>query len=217
MNTEKILKMINNGEIEELKQILKNEIYKKNLCGSDAKKRYAAMKRFFKYNKDEMNPSLKYPYKNLLLTNYNGEKYNSFCDMHCFAFTKEDVGSIEDFSLHSDGTNYFDINAMINLSGGCEKVNIDAVLANAKSQGYKFIKNELDNYKFTYLWNYKDAYYKIGILDQAYSIIQDDEMANVYYQHNKSILFIETGVGLCGILPVNPDNNRQMNGKIIIK
>lgn len=217
MNNEKILKMLNDGEIEELKGMLRNEIYEKNLGGSDAKKRYSAMKRFFKYAKDEKNPFLKYPCKNLLLNNYYGEKYNSFCSSYCFVLTKEDIGSIEDFSLHSDGKDYIDINRMINLSGECEKVNIDAVLANAKSQGYKFCKNELDNYKFTYLWNYKDAYYKIGILDQAYSIIQDGEMANVYYQHNKSILFIETSVGLCGILHVNPDNNRQMGGKIIIK
>lgn len=47
MKNTKILEMINNGEIEELKQILSSEIYADSLKGNrTTKKRYAAMKRY---------------------------------------------------------------------------------------------------------------------------------------------------------------------------
>ena len=62
-----ILEMINNGEIEELKNLLQDEIYNDSLKGNGtAKKRYAAMKRYFKYP-TQNNPALQKPCKDCKL------------------------------------------------------------------------------------------------------------------------------------------------------
>ena len=50
MKTERILEMINNNEIKELKKILQDEIYTSKINANPGqKKRYAAMKKFYKY------------------------------------------------------------------------------------------------------------------------------------------------------------------------
>ena len=52
MNNTKILEMLNNGQIEELKEKIQDEIFQNELKKSDgtnAKKRHTAMKRYFKY------------------------------------------------------------------------------------------------------------------------------------------------------------------------
>ena len=97
MDNTKILEMLNNGQIEELKEKISDEIFQEELkksSGADAKKRYTAMKRYFKY-----------------------------------------VGGF------------------------------DEVLSVAKAKGYKYKRSELDSDKFAYVWNYRDAYFKVGILD----------------------------------------------------
>ena len=49
MLASKVLEMLNQGRIEELKIELQDEIYKNSLLSkTDAKKRYAAMKRYLK-------------------------------------------------------------------------------------------------------------------------------------------------------------------------
>ena len=49
MQNTKVLEMINNGQIEELKALLQDEIFADSLKGNgNAKKRYSAMKRYFK-------------------------------------------------------------------------------------------------------------------------------------------------------------------------
>jgi hypothetical protein len=50
MKNEKILEMLNNGEIEELKKVISEEIYNNSLGkNSNAKSRYKAMKDFYKF------------------------------------------------------------------------------------------------------------------------------------------------------------------------
>lgn len=50
MRSEKILEMLDNGKIEDLKAALQDEIYTESLKKKpDAKKRYSAMKKYFTY------------------------------------------------------------------------------------------------------------------------------------------------------------------------
>ena len=42
----------------------------------------------------------------------------------------------------------------------------------------------------------------MGILDQAFKIIDDNENAIVYYTGPRYPIFIETSVGICGVLPI---------------
>lgn len=198
MKNTRVLEMLNNGEIEELKKLLEDEIYQNGLKGNgNAKQRYAAMKRYFKYTDKNANIAMTMPCENVTV---NGGIYNSFVDGYTFALTTEGIGEIAGFDKLKG--EYFHVEKMVNFSGNMEKINLNAVLAEAKSKGYKYKKSELGNYgNFQYVFKYEDGYYKVGLLDQAYSIVNDGEEAEVYYTSSKSLLMIKTSIGICGILP----------------
>lgn len=211
MKNTKVLELLNNGEIEELKRMLQDEIYQDSLKNNgNAKKRYMAMKRYFKYSSKNNSLGMKMPCKDI---NIDGKLYNSFLDGYSFALTTENIGELESFDK-SKGE-YFKIDKLIDFTGDMEKININTILAEAKVEGYKYKKSELaDNNDFQYILKYKDGYYKIGLLDQAYSIIDNGENVEVYYKNNKSLLMIKTSIGFCGILPINFKNGTP-NIKII--
>ena len=217
MNNTKILEMLNNGQIEELKEKIQDEIFQnesKKSDGTNAKKRYTAMKRYFKYV-GGFDDRLFYPYKNLPVE-IHGEKkeMNCFLDGYSFVLTPESIGNMEDFSSVVNGKEYFNVQSMLDIPFDYEEVDLNKVLSAAKAKGYKYKGSELDSDKFTYAWNYRDAYFKVGILDQAYSIVNDGKNAKVYYTSGVSILYIETSVGLAGILPMRWDTGV---GKIVIE
>lgn len=94
MKNTKILEMLNNGEIEELKQLLSSEIYANTLTGNGtSKKRYAAMKRYFAGKSKDTREFMNKPGTNIL---YNGKKYNAFCDTYCAVLTTEGMGKLEE-------------------------------------------------------------------------------------------------------------------------
>lgn len=197
-----ILKMINNGEIEELKNLLQDEIYNDSLKGNGtAKKRYAAMKRYFKYSMQN-NPALQKPCKDVTV---HGEKYNSFIDGYTFVLTTESIGEME--SYDNSNNTYFKLDSMVDfsLAKSIDKMDLNTILAKAKAKGYKYKKTEIGNSQdFQYGFKYKEGYFKVGLLDQAFSIINDGEKAEVYYTGKKSPLLIKTSIGIAGILPFNP-------------
>lgn len=196
-----VLEMINNGEIEQLKALLTEEIYKDSIkSDGNAKSRYMAMKRYFKYvDKNNPREGCKYPCKDVEVGN---QKYNSFMDGYSFALTTESIDTLETFDK-SKG-DYFDMNRFVNLTTAqsVEEVDLNSVLAEAKSKGYKYKKSELGD-DFQFAFNYKDAYYKFTLLDKAYSIINDGEKAELYYSGRLSVLFIKTSIGIAGVCPMN--------------
>lgn len=213
MQNTKILEMINNGQIEELKALLQDEIFADSLKGNgNAKKRYAAMKRYFKYANNK-NKACMFPCKDIEI---NREKYNSFLDAYSLVLTKESIGEMESYD-NSDNT-YFKVERMVNISSAIsvEKINFNEVLAKAKSKGYKYKKAEIgDCTDFQYAFKYKDGYFKVGILDQAFSIIDDGKEAEVYYNGAKGLLFIKTSIGIAGILPFDPMENVEEKKTVI--
>ena len=199
MKNTMVLEMINNGEIELLKQLLTEEIYNDSLKNNgNAKQRYSAMKRFFKYSVNEVNEALKLPCKDIMV---HGEKYNSFVDGYCLALTKECIGEMETYN----NDKYFDVARLINFSNvnSVENIDLNNVLAEAKSKGYKYKKSELDTNDYQYLFKYKDGYYKVGLLDKAFSIINDGEKAEVHYINPKALLLIKTNLGIAGVMPMH--------------
>lgn len=209
-----ILEMINNGEIEELKNLLKDEIYNDSLKGNGtAKKRYVAMKRYFKYP-TQNNPALQKPCKDVMV---HGETYNSFVDGYTLVLTTESIGELE--SYDNSKNTYFDVGKMVDFSlvTNVEEMDLNTILAEAKSKGYKYKKSEIGTgNEFQYVFKYKDGYYKVGLLDQAFSIINDGEKAEVYYINSKSLLLIKTSVGIAGILPFNPLVNVEKEKTVIV-
>lgn len=221
MKNEKILEMINNGDIVLLKVKIKEEIYEaelKKLKGSNAHKRFMAMKRYFKYSNDH-DDRLNYPGTNLNIKIFGKEgNYNCFCDGYSLALTSEEIGEMVDFK-HCGTTNdleYFNVQNMLNTINEYTDIlvyDLNNILSKAKSEGYRYKKSELDSYKFMYAMCYKETYYKIGLLDKAFNIINDGRECKIYYINKKSPLYIVTSVGVAIILPINMKDEK---GKIIL-
>ena len=213
MQNTKVLEMINNGQIEELKELLQDEIFTDSLKGNgNAKKRYSAMKRYFKYS-DNTNKALSLPCKDIEVS---GNTYNSFVDGYTLVLTTESIGEMESY----DNTNgsYFKVASMLNLSDAksVDTFDVNIILAEAKAKGYKYKKSEIgQHHDFQYCFKYKEGYFKVGLLDQAFSIIDDGKEAKVYYNGAKGLLFIKTSIGIVGILPFNPMENVEENKTVI--
>lgn len=210
MKAQYILEMLNDGKIKELKALLSDEIYKSEIQDKDGKNRYSAMKRFFRFADKNEREVLKKPCKDI---EYNGKLYNCFIDGCCFVITTENIGNMENYD-NSNG-DYFNIAGLISFNGDMEKLNLNAILANAKTKGYKFKKSEIDTNNALYFFKYKETYYKIGLLDKAFSIINDKKESEVYYSGENNVLIIKNSVGIVGICPIKLKGD--IDSKIIIE
>lgn len=210
MKAQYILKMLNEGKIEELKALLSDEIYKSEIQNKDGKDRYSAMKRFFRFADENEREVFKKPCKDI---EYNGDLYNCFMDNYCFVITPESIGNMENYD--NSNKDYFNIAGFISFNGDMEKLNLNAILANAKAKGYKFKKSEIDTNNALYFFKYKESYYKIGLLDKAFSIINDGEEAEVYYSGKNDVLIIKNSIGIAGICPMKLKDD--IDSKIIIE
>ena len=197
MQNTKVLEMLNSNRIEELKEMLKDEIYAdvlKNKPG--ANKRYAAMKKYFSYT----NMTREFLQKPSIVE-FQGDNYTSFCNSYSIALTKEPCGAIE---LYTDTERYPNVARLITKKGNASKINFAKVIAEAKSRGYKLIENEVDSHKFKFLLHYKNTYFKLGLVDATFSIINDGELTTVYIgDDERSPLTMETSIGICAIMPIS--------------
>lgn len=199
MRSVDVLELINAGEIYKLKCLLAEEIYQDSLKkSSNAKKRYAAMKRFFKYANKFDQRCCRYPCLNIKILD---KTYNSFLDGYCFALTAESIGTLEPFD--ESAGDYFNMEYLLRSvhSVSQEQIDLNIALAAAKAKGYKYKKEELGK-NFQYVFQYKENYYKMGLLDKAFSIVDDNEPATVSYLGTRNMLMIETSIGICGVMPV---------------
>lgn len=210
MKAQQALEMLNEGKIEELKTLLSDEIYKSKLQNNSEKNRYSAMKRFFRFADKNLRKAFKMPCKDI---ECNGKMYNCFMDNYCFAITPESIGVIADYD--NSNKDYFNIAKVIRFDGDMEKLDLNAILANAKAKGYKFKKSEIDTNNALYYLKYKETYYKIGLLDKAFSIINDGEEAEVYYLGKNNVLIIKNSIGIVGICPMKLKDD--IDSKIIIE
>ena len=206
MNSLKALELLESNRIEELRKTLQDEIYEENLKRKPgAKKRYSAMKRYFKYHKS-VRECLQKPCK----VQYEGYDYISFCNAWSLALTKEDCGEIELFN--EENGKYPDVCRLLQFDGIKKKIDFGDVIAQAKSLGYKLNKSEVDG-RFKYLMLYDGTYYKIGLIDITWSIINDGKITMTYHPDGERMpLTIQTSLGMAMIMPVKfegePDEDR---------
>lgn len=206
MQNTKILEMLNNGQIEELKTLIQEEIYTDGLKSKPgAKQRYAAMKKYFSYIKGNGNPACTMP----CVIDFEGEKYTSFINGYSIALTKEASGEIE---LFENPDKYLNVQKMIVFDGEEKEIDFNEIIAEARSKGYKLKKSEVEqNEDFKYVFHYDNAYFKVGLLDSTYSIINDGEKAAVWHPGNKkeySPIIIRNNIGVCVVLPFNYDREK---------
>lgn len=211
MRNVKVLEMLNNGKIEELKSMLQDEIYQESLkVKPNAKKRYMAMKKYFTYC-NSVREALSKPCE----IEIKGEKYISFCNSYSLALTRESVGEIELFDT-SKG-NYPDVGRLIRYDGKEGTIDISKAIAEAKSKGYKLKKSEV-GYDYKYLMKYDGSYFKIGLLDATYGIIDDGKEAIVYHVEGPNKPFtITTDIGVAFIMPIRYEGNPEDEGKVVVE
>lgn len=211
MKNIKILEMINNRQIEDLKSLIQEEIYTKSLTEvPGAKNRYKAMQKYFKlYN----NNSREFCTKPAQVT-YNGKLYTAFVNGYSIVLTTESAGNMELYKKHD----YFDVESYINnnLYGDGKELNLNKIFAGAKSKGYKLLKKEFTEGK--YFLHYENNYYKLALIDTAYSIINNGEKVIIYHS-NRNVakpIIIKNNIGIVLICPINSDYMEKNSNKLEI-
>lgn len=165
------------------------------------KMRRYAMKRFYRFVDDKKPNYDKFPYRNIKV--FKEEVMNCLLNDYCFVLTKEEIVGMEDYKDIEPYKDFPNINGILRkMSKHGIKVDINKVIDVAKHAGYKYSKCEIEGgFKdFKYVWKYEDAYFKIGLLDKAFQVINDGEKADVYYKAFNAPLFIRTSIGIAAVL-----------------
>ena len=98
-----------------------------------------------------------------------------------------------------------DVTKLINFEGIKRKVDFNKIFAEADSRGYRLTKSEVGP-KFKYLLKYDGTYYKVGLLDMTYGLINDGKEVMVYHPDGeRKPLTIKNDIGICVIMPVKFD------------
>lgn len=206
MNSRQVLDMLDSNRIEELRKKLQDDIYEKSLkTKAGAKQRYTAMKKYFKYH-TSARECLQKPCK----IKFEGDDYISFTNSWSLVLTKEDCGEIELFN--EENGKYPDVGRLIRFDGIKKKMDFNDVIAQAKALGYRLNKAEVDS-RFKFLMLYDGTYYKIGLIDASWSIIDDGEIALTYHPDGERMpMTIQTSLGMAMIMPVKfegePDEDK---------
>ena len=136
------------------------------------------------------------------MIDFEGKTMTSFCNSYSLALTTEPCGAIELFTKN-DG-NYPDTGKLVRREGVPSKVDFSKVFAEAKAHGYKLKKSEVDGHKYKYLLKYGESYFKVGLVQVTYAIIDDGKEATVYHSESaRTVMTIENDIGVCTIMPMN--------------
>ena len=203
MRSIEALKLLNAEKYDELRSILEDEVYQESLKSNhSAKKRYTAMKKYFNYV-NQTREVLQKPCD----IEFEGETYICFTNSWSLALTKENTGEIELFDREKG--NYPDVTRLLRFDGLKKKIDFNKVIAEAKSKGYRLNKGEV-NHNFKYLMYYDKTYYKIGLIDITYGIINNGNVAMTYHPTGPRMpLTIKNDIGLCIIMPVKFENEPE--------
>ena len=206
MKSSKVLEMLQQNRIEELKAELQDEIFTESLKSKpSAKKRYAAMKRYLK-TISESRPILTKPCP----VEFEGVKYNSFTNSYSLVLTTEDCGELE---MCDEPDRYPNVTRLIPSGGEEGKIDFNRVLAEAKSKGYKYTKNAI--YSNGYLMRYNGAYFRLALVDVTYGVINDEKATDVLFNGKNRPLTIKNDLGIGIILPIRYDGEEPENIDII--
>lgn len=211
MKNTKMLEMLESGKIEELKKALQDEIYAESLKSKPgAKQRYTAMKKYFGYV-NQVREVLQKP----CVVEFENKQYTSFTNSWSLVLTTEDTGEIELFDKEKG--NYPDVTRLLVFKGNKAKLDFNKVIAEAKSKGYRLNKHEVGP-GFKYLMHYDGSYYKIGLLDASYGIINDGEPTLIFKEEGPcKTLTIQNDIGICLLMPVRIEGDPEEDGRVVIE
>ena len=130
-----------------------------------------------------------------------GVKYNAFCNSYSLALTTETCGEIP---MCKEPDRYPPVVNLLKYEGNIEKVDLNKVIAEAKSKDYKLTKNALMSND--YLMSYDGTYYRLALVDSTYGIINDGKEVVAYHVRGaRKPLTITTDIGIGVIMPVYID------------
>ena len=207
MRNSKILEMLNNGRIDDLKAALQDEIYQESLkCKPTAKKRYAAMKKYLN-TCSQSREILAKP----CMIDFQGTEYASFCNAFSLALTKESCGEI---AMCEEPDRYPKVDNLVKFNGEEDTIDFTRVMAEAKSKGYKYTKSMI--YSNDYLMLFKSSYYRIGLFDATFGIIDDGNPVTVFKErtHNRPMTIVND-IGIAVVMPVRLDETPDENTVVI--
>lgn len=206
MKSSKVLEMLNQNRIEELKAELQDEIFTESLKGNaNAKKRYAAMKRYLK-TISESRPILTKPCE----VEFEGSKYNAFTNSYSLVLTTESCGEIP---MCEEPDRYPQVNRLISFEGEEGRINFNKVLAEAKSKGYKYSKNAI--HSNDYLMRYNGAYFRMALVDITYSILDEGKETTVWFNGKNRPLTIYNELGIGIVLPIRSNDEYEIEYVVI--
>ena len=206
MKSSKVLEMLQQNRIDELMAELQDEIFTESLkTKPNVKKRYTAMKRYLK-SCSETRPILQKPCE----VEFEGSQYNAFCNTYTLAMTKESCGEI---AMCDEPDRFPKVTNLVKRDGDEGRIDLNKVMAEAKSKGYKFTKNQIYNNDF--LMHYNESYFRIGLVDITYGVIDNGEEAVVYGGSRNRPITVENDIGIAVIMPVRLDGGPEENMVII--
>lgn len=207
MKNSRVLEMLNQNRIEELKAELQDEIFTESLkTKPNAKKRYAAMKRYLK-TISQAREILTKPCE----VEFEGKAYNSFTNSYSLVLTTESCGELK---MCDEPDRYPDVTKLIRFEGDVDKIDFNKVLAEAKSKGYKFTKNAIHNNE--YLMFYNGAYFRMALVDITYGILDEGKEIDVYFSGKFKPITIQNDLGIGIILPIRYESG-TLNDVIVIE
>ena len=207
MRSSQVLEMLNQNRIEELKAKLQDEIFTESLKGNhNAKKRYAAMKRYLK-TVSEAREILTKPCK---VTVHGGE-YNAFCNSYSLALTTESCGELQ---MCPEPDRYPKLEHLVRFDGDEDRIDFNKVLAEAKSKGYKFTKNAIHSNE--YLMHYNGEYFRIALIDITYGIIDEGKETTVWFHGKLRPMTITNSLGIGVLLPIRYEGTPD-EGTVVIE
>lgn len=213
MRSIEALNLLNEGRIDDLKRKLQDEIYEDAIKSKPgAKKRYAAMKKYCSYT-SSAREILQKP----CIIDYEGTKYASFCNSYSLALTTESTGEIP---LCEEPDRYPDVTRLVRCDGPPRQVNLSKVIADAKSKGYKLTKAEVMGTPSKFYMFYDGSYFRIGLLDLTYSIIDNGEPVTIYHKEGNRTtqVLIENELGKALVLPMRTEESFiEQNGITVIE
>ena len=192
MKNEKILQLLEENKIETLKELLKKELLEKELKKSNRGNRNKAVKRFFKFE-----------HNNLIFNNFTEKNgYYYMADGCCAVKTTEQPIMLEN-KIDYDEFRGKDMEPLYDTSitKKYENIDIKKVLIDAKINGYRYAKKETTA-NASYYFKFKDTYFKIGLLDKAFSVIDNNKPVTLYYRGKRSALMIANEIGQVLIMPM---------------
>lgn len=210
MNAKETLQMLEEGKVDEVKQILRNEILENSLrISTNEKRRFSAMRKYFEYAKARIyNPVCEKP---SVLT-IEGKTWTALTNGQSAVLTQESCSPME--TIPSE--RYVKLQDIIVRRGKAVTVDIGKAIAVAKSLGYKISKKEVHGSgdEFKYAFYYDGAYYKVGLVDATYAVINTGTECTVYHEDGQARqpIVIENEIGIAMILPFHYD----VDGSLIV-